>query len=120
MTHTKVKVNSRFAHLADTSADTLHQRYPKMEPVLQGVGDTLGHVGYLIRGPGSCVRAGACAGVRARTGGIEKRYPRYPQVSRISTVRGSRCGYLWPNVSATYPQGIPDPVIMGSGAKETT
>ena len=120
MTHTKVKVNSSFAHLGDTSADTLLQRYPKTEPVLTGVGDTSGHVGYVIRGLGSCARAGACAGARTRTGGIEKRYPRYPQVSRISSVRGSRCGYLWPKVSPRYPQGIPDPVIMGSTTKETT
>ena len=118
MTHTKVKVNSRFGDVADTSADTLPQRYPKMEPVLEGLGDTLGYLGYVIRGPGSCACAGACAG--ARTGGIGKRYPRYPQVSRISSVRGSRCGYLWPKVSPRYPQGIPDPVIMGSTTKETT
>jgi hypothetical protein len=120
MTYIKVKVDSSFAHLGDTSADTLHQRYPKIEPVLTGVGDTLGYVGYLIPGLGSCACAGACAGVRARTGGIEKRYPRYPQVSRISTIRGSRCGYLRPKVSPRYPQGIPDPVIVGSTTKETT
>lgn len=49
----------------DTFGDTFGARYPKKEPVLTVVGDTLGYVGYLIPGPGSCAHVGACAYIRA-------------------------------------------------------
>ena len=103
MTHIKPEVNSRFGDVADTSADTLGQRYPKMEPVLEGLADTLGYLGYLFPGRGSCVRAAhvrVCAHVRAAWGKGIQGIRRY-HGSRLSGGRGAD------TFGPRYPQGIP-------------
>ena len=117
MTHTKVKVDSRFWDGGGYLCGYLRRKVSQNGPRVDGGRGYLGT--RWIRYPGSrlmCVRER----VRAHTGGIEKTYPRYPEVSRTSTVRGSRCGYLGPKVSPRYPQGIPDPVIEATTTKETT
>ena len=117
MTHTKVKVDSRFWDGSGYLCGYLRRKVSQNGPRVDG---GRGHLGIRwIPYPGSgLIRA--CGRVRVHTDSIEKRYPRYPQVSRISTVRGSRCGYLGPKVSPRCPQGIPDPVIVATTTKETT